>query len=427
MRPSATAILLDLYGHTTSQGYLDRTTHESISLVSRSFRDAAQRQLFQKIAFYYRSRLGFQVVNDSYADFQISKDRITFICRSPRLCSFIKELQIIFCSSITRDDVEHTKKTDPIFTMMMERLAGALPAMTILQRVSYSAPFMPGDIHQAFLVHPSFSSLVVTPITCCDAPCENATVQPTKGHPLQRLEIADWSTVTSIQGLTSPAIGARRCALASLIFLTHSQSLRSLRLPILLLYDAVSANPVLPDFPHLHSLSITPITPHLDLENISHRIADSIQIFLSRIHETLLFFDWRAYMPFDILARLPTSWFPKLETLEGEGIEYLLRKTSLKSIRLVAPPGDVSVEQMQAEKPSIYVLHKYQSKNPRLTSLSLQGFLPCDEIVEAISSLGSLTEIALGLKFPIELDGEVRIRNIVTYSYDLSRLLSQYA
>lgn len=165
--------------------------------------------------------------------------------------------------------------------------------MTLLHCLSYKAPILLGKMHQAVLLHPTLRTLAISPNTYCETPCKLATMQRGPNEPLHRLFIVKFSPFKLIVGLTPPFIGARTCSLPPNILITHSLSLRTLRVPILLLYDALRAVAVLPEFPHLHSLSITPYFPLVNLEHLYSDITETTELFLTRVHSTIRFLDWR--------------------------------------------------------------------------------------------------------------------------------------
>jgi F-box-like len=384
----------EIWIHIVSKGTLDKATLASISLVSRALRDVAQRKLFHDVTFRYQSSLAMY---DAQVDLYSYGDKVLGICTCPRLCSFIQKLRIVFCNNAPWE-LPHTDLTDRPFCDMMDEVAIALPTMVILSRISYHAPMLFGNLHRAILSHSHLKVVVITPSTDCKKPCKKPNVWGGPHQSLQELEISEWSPVQPIHGLGSRYIGARRCFLTSNILVTHSLSLRKLRVPVLLLYDALAALSTVPEFPHLNTLSIMRFCPLPPLEHLYDSMENHVVRFLLQVHQTIQQLDWRGYAPFNPFRKLPPSCFPKLETLEGEGVELLLGHHALRRLRLIAPPGPAKRTKREEEKTSLKALQECQMSSPQLTTLFVHQFIISWELGPVIAAFSALEELSCSLR-----------------------------
>jgi hypothetical protein len=411
----------EIWIHIVLEASLDKAVLTSISLVSSTLREVAQRELFHDVTLRYKSTLAMP--NEQF-DWESYVDKVLGICTSPRLCSFIQQLRIVFCNNAPWE-LPHTDFTDPVFFDMMDDVAIALPTMVMLGRISYYAPNLLGNLHRAILLHPHLKFVVITPSTYCQKPCREASVCGGPHHSLQELEISEWSPIQPIQGLNSPFVGTRRCSLTSNILITHSLSLRKLRVPVLLLYDALAALSTLPEFPHLHTLSIMRFCPLVLLEHLYDSMEDHVLRFLLQVHQTIQQLDWRGYTPFNPFKKLPPSCFPNLETLEGEGVELLLGNHALRRLRLIAPPGPARKIKKEEEKTSIQALRECQKSSPQLTTLFVQQFIISWELGPVIAAFSALEELSCALRIGMGPGGPEIEVCIVDSSAVVSHILSR--
>ncbi|KIM20550.1 hypothetical protein M408DRAFT_30268 [Serendipita vermifera MAFF 305830] len=396
MAEPATVFPLEIYYHLVSQIYLEKATLSTLSLVSSQLRDLAQQQLFKTVVFHYPSALSHPTAPRSFLVVNLGpyKAKVHSICSSTHLCKYIQELQITFCN-LKPWALPHSKGSDKVFCKEMEEVARTLPRMIALRRLSYRAPLLFGAMHQAILCHPSLKTLLITPLTSCEKPCREASEQHDRGHALQELEILEWSPYHHIQGLSSPVIGARQCALTSNILVTHSSSLHLLRVPVLLLFDAISAVSSFPRFPHLRGLSIMPSGHSPNMNRIRPVIADKIEQFLLHVHETIVFLDWSPEVSLKILERLPQSCFPNLDTLEGEEIECLLSNHPLRRLCLAIPNDDNDLN-----FGSLQALYDCKSTSPNLEVLLLEPAMHTLAYTPAISEFASLKTFIYRVPLP---------------------------
>ncbi|KAG8799169.1 hypothetical protein FRC16_005649 [Serendipita sp. 398] len=318
----------------------DKDTLRSLSLVSRSFCEIAQRVLFRKVNIFHETKLTYGNIRengDVLPPFKWKK--LEFLARSPRILGYIRLLIVL----ITYDDLHPVQVYDAywqeaggraILNTLDQWLPPALERMASLEILAYSGPPIQAAIHQAILRNKTIRRLRVNVATHCSVPCKEALQKPDSGG-INDLGFEEIGNEREVFGFKPFSIGPRRCAFLSHMILTHSSSLRTITVPMSLLYDALMPSRDFPEFPHLSSLLIEDSKFSNALREKRPAWSAAVLPFIVHTHSTIKTLQWGRDMVEDMTKQVRGTQFPNLETFSGYGIRHLIQTCSPRRLRIV--------------------------------------------------------------------------------------------
>ncbi|KAG8842590.1 hypothetical protein FRB91_004083 [Serendipita sp. 411] len=376
----------------------DKATLRSLSLASRSLCAVAQRALFRKVMLTQFPNIPNQRFGTSAdADFLFRWPKLEFLARSEKVLQYVRELSIILVHSTALpmtmfDDNWHGTSGRPILDSLDRLLPSCLDRMSSLNVFDYTGPALRAPIHQAILRQKSMKILRASVKTHCSSLCKEALCI-SKSTTIQELDFMEQGNDMQVFGgfsMDSCPIGPRRCAFLSHMVLTCSASLRILRLPFPLLYDALrpSAPCSFPDFPRLSSL-------HLEdsyfifygPEQLSAMSAVVVS-FILHVHATIKTLDLECVLDEKWTKKITACHLPKMETLSGTGVRHLIQKHSPKTVRIT----DLCFSDFDPQM-DWSLLRQVSSRSSRLVTLVILTKTRLMAIPRDVSKFASIVEL----------------------------------
>ncbi|KAG8863681.1 hypothetical protein FRC20_010574 [Serendipita sp. 405] len=377
----------------------ERSTLCSLSLVSRSFCDAAQRILFDSVLLYYDP---YSTEEDSQKDIDhpdpFEWPKLEFLARSNKILQYIQVLGVVISYAPNRatcDSDTYWQETGgrPVLDTLDRFLPSCLDRMSALSEISYSGPALRTPMHQAILCHKTLQFLKVSAKTHCSVPCKEA-LQQAKSGSVRKLDFIELGNELGVFGIVGPGLysaGPRRCAFLSHMILTHSTSLRVLKVPITLLYDALRPHFLLackfPDFPRLSSLHIEDSKTSFALRRLFPAMTATVVSFILHVHQTLEVLHWGLDMLEVMTKRITTAHLPNLTKLSGYRIQHLIQ-SQLESLKIAGLlPSDFDLEKDWS------LLRQTSSILPGLTILALSTTIQLMAIPRDICTFKNLVDL----------------------------------
>ncbi|KAG8753769.1 hypothetical protein FRC14_005748 [Serendipita sp. 396] len=248
----------------------DTETLRSLSLVSHSFCVIAQSTLFSKMTLSYDEEAQNKIHGLSYNDVSPFKwPKLEFLARSDKILRYIRKLAVLLSGDHSYPGTaldaywhEVGSRGRRVLDALDRWLPSCLDRMSSLDTMTYVGPSLRGPVHQAILCHGTLRCLKTFSKTRCLVPCKEALRKTLVGDTaISELEIMESGHEMDSfgflgMGMATSSIGPRSCAFLSQMVSTHSASLKILRIPLFLLYDALIPLSSLPDFLCLSSLYI---------------------------------------------------------------------------------------------------------------------------------------------------------------------------
>ncbi|KAG8751978.1 hypothetical protein FRC14_007480 [Serendipita sp. 396] len=376
----------------------DKATLRSLSLASRSLCVVAQRALFRKVMLMQFPNIPNQRLGTSAdADFLFRWPKLEFLARSEKVLQYVRELSIVLVHSTALpmtmfDDNWHGTSGRPILDSLDRLLPSCLDRMSSLNVFDYTGPALRAPIHQAILRQKSMKILRASVKTHCSSLCKEALCI-SKSTTIQELDFMEQGNDMQVFGgfsMDSCPIGPRRCAFLSHMVLTCSASLRMLRLPFPLLYDALrpSAPCSFPDFPRLSSL-------HLEdsyficygPEQLSAMSAVVVS-FILHVHATIKTLDLECILDEKWTKKITSSHLPNMETLSGTAVRHLIQKHSPRTVRIT----DLCFSDFDPEM-DWSLLREVSSRSSKLSTLVILTKTRLMAIPRDVSKFASIVEL----------------------------------
>ncbi|KAG8782689.1 hypothetical protein FRC15_006530 [Serendipita sp. 397] len=373
---------------------LDKETLCSLSLVSRSFCEAAQGVLFRRVNLSHDSRNMFTTsweMDEVLPRFKWKK--LQFIANCTRLHRSIRSLCVMIYSS---DQLPtHVKERywkegggRALLDELDRWLPRALKRMSALSQFFYSGPPMRAPLHRTILRHATLEVLHLMPKTWCAVPCENAVkrARSTSIHCLQFEEIGD---EVEAFGIPPYPIGPRQCAYTTHMIFTHAASLQTIIAPITLLYDAIRCFRNLPELPRLSTLNI--LNSRLKssfLPSYPTMTAEVVRLILLT-SKTLVKLLWGQKLVEEMTSSIATTQMPNLDVFAGYGVLPVVK--AAQSLRVLGVrgfrPNDIDAET------NISLLRAASRYQPNLSVLSVSTSTRAMIIPLDICVFSNITEL----------------------------------
>ncbi|KAG8822913.1 hypothetical protein FRB91_010768 [Serendipita sp. 411] len=324
----------------------DKDTLCALSLVSRSFCDAAQRILFRNMTLHQDSspitEEDMQNIGGDPHPFKWPK--LEFLAQSNRLLNYIRFLRvgIVYNPDITIVEAEMYWQEGggrSILDTLDRFLPSCLERMSSLDQLAYKGPALRRPMHQAILHHKTLQALRTSVKTHCLVPCKEALYKPKTSliKVLDFIEMGNEFNVVEEIGVRFYVAGPRRCGFLSHIILTSSASLVSLIVPFPLLYDAL--RPFLPrnlpDFPHLSSLQIEDSISSIAMQTLLPHMSASVISFILHVHQTIQALHWGRNLVEATTTKITANHLPNLKRLSGYQIWHLIQTHQLRTLRII--------------------------------------------------------------------------------------------
>ncbi|KAG8831141.1 hypothetical protein FRC17_003590 [Serendipita sp. 399] len=360
----------------------------TLSLVSRSFCEIAQSVLFSTVTLNHNPNLSEEpelIASNDLHPFRWPK--LEFLAQSDKLLRYIQFLMVVLFRKENYPNVYWYEAGGiPILDELDRWLPSSLDRMSSLAILVYTGPGLRGPMHQAILRHKTLRFLKTTVQTRCVVPCKQAMKRAADSASISELELGELAHELKAYGI--PAIGPRRCALMSQVMLTHSASLKFLKIPMLLLYDVLNATRIFPDFPRLATLHIEDTTGLSAVDNLRPKMSALAVPFILHVHSTIESLHWGHNMTEDATKQITAGHLPSLRKLSGYRIEHLLRSHSPSTLRIIG----LSSSDFDRET-DWSLLRETASCLPHLSVLAITTSIRHMETPRDLCFLTSLTEI----------------------------------